>query len=65
MRGDEPITAQLAANGVEVFPACAGMNPYATSFQTRRTCFPRMRGDEPRPAPPQWESSPFSPHARG
>ena len=48
-----------------VFPACAGMFPCSIPMMAKPLRFPRVRGDVPRSAAPQWTRRKFSPRARG
>ena len=47
MRGDEPLFTSIRDDGYAEFPACAGMNRYATATHSSDIGVPRMRGDEP------------------
>jgi len=50
---------------VEVYPACAGIDPLAASMKMSTESLPRMRGDRPSSSCSSSYSAAFTPHARG
>ena len=63
-RGCTPIMAgSLSISGVS--PAHAGMYPLRGAWQNDRQCFPRTRGDVPRPRNHRGDRLMFPPHTRG
>ena len=63
-RGCTPETGR-GVRSPEVSPAGAGMHPRAAGSTGARRCFPRRRGDAPRPAAVSRRSRSFPPQARG
>jgi len=49
----------------DVYPACAGIDPYTVRRSQPRKSLPRMRGDRPENEFPQVLGVVFTPHARG
>ena len=50
---------------VEVYPACAGIDPCRRKAATTWDSLPRMRGDRPITRAATWIDARFTPHARG
>ena len=50
---------------IEVYPACAGIDPQFLSELESISCLPRMRGDRPQNKSFTSVSLKFTPHARG
>jgi len=50
---------------VEVYPACAGIDPFNPRLVTPILGLPRMRGDRPPGTPHTLPLQVFTPHARG
>ena len=50
---------------IKVYPACAGIDPAASTASQASSRLPRMRGDRPPQVSVSCERYPFTPHARG
>ncbi len=55
----------LSRDGMEVYPACAGIDPGGGLVATNRESLPRMRGDRPYKRIRKDVARRFTPHARG
>ena len=64
-RGDEPLAGEARELAARVFPARAGMSPYAQRREHQTRGFPRPRGDEPPERGYRARRERFSPPARG
>ena len=60
-------TRNLRLDGLvgRVSPALAGMDPWRPGSRLRAQCFPRTRGDGPKPEPAGLPPMKFPPHSRG
>ncbi len=59
------LRANPTSRSAQVYPACAGIDLYATRKLMWKTCLPRMRGDRPLPFSLSTRKEAFTPHARG
>src|SRR5690606_18010450 len=50
---------------LQVYPACAGIDPHTAPSAAVRTSLPRMRGDRPYKVEQDYVKKRFTPHARG
>ena len=64
-RGDEPTLLLSGTRDRVMFPASAGMNRVARSYDRVGAHVPRERGDEPRVDVIVADTAPCSPRARG
>ena len=63
-RGSTP-TISPAMRAINVYPACAGIDPTTNISHARIRSLPRMRGDRPLGLTSLKREEAFTPHARG